>query len=61
MGSDKGASCHHCCKMYIDDLNHHLQATGVGCYVGGTWVYHRVDSVIEFIVGNHREEKFCTN
>ena len=23
---------------YTDDLNHHLQATGVGCYVGGAWV-----------------------
>ena len=22
----------------IDDLNHNLQATGVGCYVGGAWV-----------------------
>ena len=21
-----------------DDLNHHLQATGVGCYVRGAWV-----------------------
>ena len=21
--------------IYTDDLNHHLQATGVGCYVGG--------------------------
>ena len=26
------------CNVYIDDLNHHLQATGVGCYVGGVWV-----------------------
>ena len=25
-------------NVYIDDLNHHLQATGVGCYVGGAWV-----------------------
>ena len=25
--------------MYIQiDLDHHLQATGVGCYVGGAWV-----------------------
>ena len=23
---------------YTDDLNHHLQATGVVCYVGGAWV-----------------------
>ena len=39
MGSGKADSCHHCCIMYItDDLNHHLQATGVGCYVGGAWV-----------------------
>ena len=22
-------------SVYTDDLNHHLQATGVGCYVGG--------------------------
>ena len=22
-------------NVYTDDLNHHLQATGVGCYVGG--------------------------
>ena len=22
----------------MDDLNHHLQAPGVGCYVGGAWV-----------------------
>ena len=26
-------------NVYTDDLNHHLQATGVGCYVGGAWVY----------------------
>ena len=25
-------------NVYTDDLNHHLQATGVGCYVGGVWV-----------------------
>ena len=25
-------------NVYTYDLNHHLQATGVGCYVGGTWV-----------------------
>ena len=25
-------------NVYIDDLDHHLQATGVGCYVGSTWV-----------------------
>ena len=25
-------------NVYIDDLNHHLQATGVGCYVEGAWV-----------------------
>ena len=25
-------------NVYTDDLNHHLQATGVGCYVGGPWV-----------------------
>ena len=25
-------------NVYTDDLNHHLQATGVGCYVGGLWV-----------------------
>ena len=25
-------------NVYTDDLNHHLQATGVGCYPGGTWV-----------------------
>ena len=25
-------------NVYSDDLYHHLQATGVGCYVGGTWV-----------------------
>ena len=25
-------------SVYTDDLNHHLQATGVGCYVGGAWV-----------------------
>ena len=24
--------------IYIDDLNHHLQATGAGCYVGGAWI-----------------------
>ena len=24
-------------NVYTNDLNHHLQATGVGCYVGGTW------------------------
>ena len=26
------------CNVYTDDLNHHLQATGVGFYVGGAWV-----------------------
>ena len=25
-------------NVYTDDLNHHLQATGVGCYVGDAWV-----------------------
>ena len=25
-------------NVYTDDLNLHLQATGVGCYVGGAWV-----------------------
>ena len=25
-------------NVYTDDLNHHLQATGVGCNVGGAWV-----------------------
>ena len=25
-------------NAYTDNLNHHLQATGVGCYVGGAWV-----------------------
>ena len=25
-------------NVYTDDLNHHLQATRVGCYVGGAWV-----------------------
>ena len=25
-------------SVYTDDLNHHLKATGVGCYVGGAWV-----------------------
>ena len=25
-------------NVYTDDLNHLLQATGVGCYVGGAWV-----------------------
>ena len=25
-------------NVYTYDLNHHLQATGVGCYVGGAWV-----------------------
>ena len=25
-------------NVYTEDLNHHLEATGVGCYVGGTWV-----------------------
>ena len=24
-------------NVYTDDLNHHLQATGVGCYVGGAY------------------------
>ena len=30
----------HCClrNVYTYDLNHHLQATGVGCCVGGSWV-----------------------
>ena len=25
-------------NVYTDDLNHHLEATGVGFYVGGAWV-----------------------
>ena len=25
-------------NLYTDDLNHHLQATGVRCYVEGAWV-----------------------
>ena len=25
-------------NVYTDDLNHHLRAAGVGCYVGGAWV-----------------------
>ena len=25
-------------KVYTDDPNHHLQATGLGCYVGGVGV-----------------------
>ena len=25
-------------NVYTDDQNDHLQATGVGCYVGGAWV-----------------------
>ena len=25
-------------NIYTDDLNHHLQATGVWCNVGGAWV-----------------------
>ena len=25
-------------NVYSGDLNHHLQATGVGCGVGGAWV-----------------------
>ena len=25
-------------NVYTDDLNHHLQVTGIGCYVGGAWV-----------------------
>ena len=26
------------CNVYTDDPNHHLQATGVGWYVGGPWL-----------------------
>ena len=25
-------------NVNTDDLNHHLQATGVGCYLGGAWI-----------------------
>ena len=25
-------------KVYTDVLNHHIRATGVGCYVGGAWI-----------------------
>ena len=25
-------------NVYTDDLNHHFEGTGVGCYVGGAWV-----------------------
>ena len=25
-------------NVYTDDLNHYLQETSVGCYVGGAWV-----------------------
>ena len=40
MGSGKEDSCHRCCiyNVYTDDLDHHLQATGAGCYLGGDWV-----------------------
>ena len=24
--------------IYTDGIDHYLQATGVGCYVGGAWV-----------------------
>ena len=40
MGSGKGDSHPHALlfAVYTDDLNRHLQETGVGCYVGGAWV-----------------------
>ena len=25
-------------NVHTDDLNHHLQGTGIGCYAGGAWV-----------------------
>ena len=25
-------------NVFTDDLNHNLQATDVGCYIGGAWV-----------------------
>ena len=36
MGSCKGTDV--AIAVYTDDLNHHLQSTGVGCYKGGAWV-----------------------
>ena len=45
MGSGKGDSCHHCCTQCIyrwpKVLNHHLQAPGVRCDVGGDLVNWR--------------------
>ena len=39
MGSGKGGQLSPLLyNLYTDDLNHHLHATGVGCYVGGAWV-----------------------
>ena len=39
IGSGKGDSCYHCwINVYTDNLNHPLQATCVGCCVGGAWV-----------------------
>ena len=37
-GSGKGTVIPLLYDVYTDDLNHHLQATGVGCYVGDAWV-----------------------
>ena len=33
-------------NVYADDLNRHLQATGVGCYVGVPGIIHRVMRMI---------------
>ena len=38
MGSGRGQLSPLLYNAYTDNLNHHLQATGVGCYVGGSLV-----------------------
>ena len=39
MGSGKGDSYPKLLyNVYTDDLNHHIQVTSAGCYVGGAWV-----------------------
>ena len=38
MDSGKGQLSPLLYNVYTDDLYHHLQATGVGCYVGDAWV-----------------------
>ena len=41
-------------NVYTDYLNYHLQATGVGCYVGGAWL-NSLSYVLMTLIVQHNE------